>query len=203
MLPRCLTLQEWLRQCDNSGLGLWHVQVPGVQVGCMGQLPSSAPSPCPTACMPYLEEGHVLAIVLFALLQICAVDEGAALLGIAITCGDTTESVRQPCPAHTWRTPTPQGHRCEGSWLPTAPAGELPGLWAPCSCPVPAQTMAGRHPSHQCHLPHLTRAGAAVPRSHALPCPAVLTCGPAGAHPRSEASGVDPGGTLRRDGWQQ
>lgn len=114
MLPHCLTLQEWLRQCDNSGLGLWHVQVPRVQVGCMGQLPSSAPSPCPTACMPYLEEGHVLAIVLFALLQICAVDEGAALLGIAITCGDTTESVRQPCPAHTWRTPTPQGHRCEG-----------------------------------------------------------------------------------------
>lgn len=32
-----------------------------------------------------------------------------------------------------------------------------------------------------------------IPRSHALPCPAH---GSAGAHPRSEVSGVDPGGTL-------
>lgn len=36
--------------------------------------------------MPYLEEGHVLAIVLFSFLQVCAVDEGTALLGIAIAC---------------------------------------------------------------------------------------------------------------------
>lgn len=68
-----------------------------------------------------------------------------------------------------------------------APAGELPGLWV--------QAMAGQHPSHQHHLPHHTRAGAAIPRSHWLPCPAMLTRGATRAHPRSEASGVDPGGT--------
>lgn len=105
MLPHCLPLQEWLWQCGNPGLGIWHVPLPRLQVG---TVLSSVPSPYPTACMPYLEEGHVLAIVLFALLQVRAVNEGAALLGIAIACRDTIASVSH-CPTHTWRTSTPQG----------------------------------------------------------------------------------------------
>lgn len=34
MLPHCLPIQEWLWQCSNPGLRLWHVPVPRVQAGC-------------------------------------------------------------------------------------------------------------------------------------------------------------------------
>lgn len=159
MLPHCLPLQAWLWQCGSPGLGC--------RLGAAGQLPSSAPSSCPTSRMPYLEEGHVLAIVLLALLQVRAVNEGAALLGVAIACRDTTESLRQPRPARTCGASTPQGHCSEGSRLP----GELPGLRAPCLHPVPAQGTAAppptAHTGRGCHRqePHAVLAGCADTRS--------------------------------------
>lgn len=63
------------RSCTGSSVSLSPWPPP--------QVPSG---PAPAPCMPYLKEGHVLAIVLFSFLQVCAVDEGTALLGIAIAC---------------------------------------------------------------------------------------------------------------------
>lgn len=58
------------------------------------------------------------------------------------------------------------------------------GDGGPC---VPAASIASRTTHGQ---------GMPIPRSHTLPCPAGPARAPAGAHPRSEVSGVDPGGTL-------
>lgn len=53
---------------------------------------------------PYLKQGHVLLVVLLALLGggIAAVDEGAALLRVTVTCEKQTPSVRRLTPDHVW-----------------------------------------------------------------------------------------------------
>lgn len=135
----------------------WALACPSdrVQVGCCGTALSSAPSPCPTACMPYLKEGHVLAIVLLALLQVRAVNEGAALLGIAIACRDTTESVRYPLPhphlenTHPTGSP-PQGvtaarGSCRRAARAVGTGDGRPASQPPASPPTP-HTGRGCHP---------------------------------------------------------
>lgn len=102
--------------------------------GCIGSAAQFNPlprdHPCPATHMPYLEEGHVFAIVLLALLQVRAVDEGAALLGVAIACRDVTRSARQLQPL--WGS-----HVCT-----SAPTGGLPWPRAPRSCLAQGQAMA-------------------------------------------------------------
>lgn len=82
--------------------------------------PPQVPSgPAPAPCMPYLKEGHVLAIVLFSFLQVCAVDEGTALLGIAIACRIGSRGVNWWPPAlnSPQRShPPPQSHRALTVW---------------------------------------------------------------------------------------
>lgn len=130
--------------------------------------PAPRDPPCLAAHMPYLEEGHVLAIVLFALLQVRAVDEGAALLRVAITCRDATRSARQPQPMPGEHLP--HGAAAEGSQLHPSShrrAATVSGIMltpdprtgdgSPC---VPAASITS-HTMHGQRLP--------VPRSHMLP----------------------------------
>lgn len=56
---------------------------------------------------PYLKQGHVLLVVLLALLGggIAAVDEGAALLRVTVTCEKQTPSVRSRLVLHLHTMP--------------------------------------------------------------------------------------------------
>lgn len=132
----------------------------------LGPLPRDPP--CPAAHTPYLKEGHVLAIILFPLLQVRAVDEGAALLGIAIACRDTTGSARQSPPApgehHPRRAAAARGHGCT-----PAPTGGLLGPWVPCLHPIPGQVMAA---SQLPAAPPVPRTGRSRPSPGATRCPA-------------------------------
>lgn len=199
MLSNCPSHRAWLRKPLAWGSSVsW---CPGHRSGCCGtaaQLSSLPGDPShPTTRAPYLEEGHVLAIVLFALLQVRAVDEGAALLGIAIACRDAAGSARQPLPQPTLGEHPPHGANVtRGHGCTPAPSKGCRGhghhtrarcqrrQWQPC-IPDTSITSCATHGQKP-----------PIPRSHVLPCPAGPAHGPTGAHPRREVSGVDPGGTL-------
>lgn len=124
-------LQEWLRQCSKPGLGLWHVPVPGCRWGAVGQLLSSAPSPAPLPACPTSKRAMFLPSYSLPFSRSVLLMKGLLSLGLPSPAETPLSQSGTPCPTHTWRTPTPQGHHCEGSQLPVAPAGKLPGLWAP------------------------------------------------------------------------
>ena len=166
-LTRCQpTAHPAGHDCGSRGTparGSGMSQCPGHGSGCcgmaaqLGSLPRDPP--CPAAHMPYLEEGHVLAVVLLALLQVRAVDEGAALLGIAITYKDTAGSARQLRP----RACSPR--------TPPAPTGGLPGPRAPRSHPIPARATAAAA-SQPPASPLAPRTGRGCPSLGAMHCPA-------------------------------
>ena len=165
--------------CSSWGTLAWGSSMswcPGRGLGCCGTAAQLGPlpkdPPCPAARTPYLKEGHVLAIILFALLQVRAVDEGTALLGIAIACRDTAGSARQPLPQPALGEHPPHGAAtARGRGCTPAPMGGLPGPWAPCSRPIPGQAMAG--PASQPPAsPPTPRMGRSRPFPGAMCCPA-------------------------------
>lgn len=166
-------------------------QCPGCRLGaednCFAQLPHPAPLPaCPTSKRAMFLPSYSLPFSRSVLLM-----KGLLSLGLPSPAETPPSQSGSPCPTHTCRTSTPQGHSCPG--LPA----ELPGLWAPCSHPDPAQAVPGGHagPQHHLHSTHTHRD--CHPQEAPLPRPAVLTRGAGGAHPRREASRVHRGSRRR------
>lgn len=130
---------------------------------CLAQLPPPAPLPaCPTSKRAMFLPSYSLPFSRSVLLM-----KGLLSLGLPSPAETPLSQSGSPCPTHTRRTSTPQGHRCERSRLPVAPAGELPGLWAPCSHPAPAQAMPGQHPTPSTTSPPHTGRGCHPQEPHA------------------------------------
>lgn len=95
-------------------------QCPGCRLGAVGQLLSSAPSPAPLPACPTSKRAMFLPSYSLPFSRSVLLMKGLLSLGLPSPVETPLSQSSTPCPTHTWRTPTPQGHHREGSQLPVA-----------------------------------------------------------------------------------